>query len=144
METDQENLTTWWMLTRKQLSEADTFQQKCSCSVHLSWVFLKSSHIQGVFSSSLVPPLKVPSTKKLIQARLGVSRTIYVNVDTRNLKPKNIKKTQNGQKSLFEGRFQFLRCVFGGFGGQFVLKSGLRSLFRAPEVPFSVPPKWLK
>ena len=24
------------------------------------------------------------------------------------------------------------------------MKSGLRSLFRAPEVPFSVPPKWLK
>ena len=30
------------------------------------------------------PPLKVLSTKKLIQARLGVSRTIYVNVDTPN------------------------------------------------------------
>ena len=29
-------------------------------------------------------PLKVPSTKKLIKARLGVSRTIYVNVDTPN------------------------------------------------------------
>ena len=29
------------------------------------------------------PPLK--STKKLISARLGVSRTIYVNVDTPNL-----------------------------------------------------------
>ena len=34
---------------------------------------------------SLVPPLKVPSTKKLIQARLGVSRPIYVNIDTPNL-----------------------------------------------------------
>ena len=26
------------------------------------------------------------------------------------------KKTQNGQKSLFEGRFGFMRCLFGGFG----------------------------
>ena len=31
------------------------------------------------------PPLKILSTKKLIQARLGVSRTIYVNVDSPNL-----------------------------------------------------------
>ena len=30
-------------------------------------------------------PLKVPSTKKLIWARLGVSRTIYVNVDSPDL-----------------------------------------------------------
>ena len=30
-------------------------------------------------------PLKVPSTKKLIWARLGVSRTIYANVDSPNL-----------------------------------------------------------
>ena len=29
--------------------------------------------------------LKVPSTKKLIKAKLGVSRTIYVNVDSPNL-----------------------------------------------------------
>ena len=36
--------------------------------------------IQGVFLTGT--PLKVPSTKKLIQARLGVSRTIYVNVDS--------------------------------------------------------------
>ena len=39
----------------------------------------------GCFFSSLVPPLKVPSTKKLILARLGVSRPIYVNVDSPNL-----------------------------------------------------------
>ena len=38
-----------------------------------------------VFYSTAPPPLKVPSTKKLIQARLGVSRTIYVNVDSPNL-----------------------------------------------------------
>ena len=30
-------------------------------------------------------PLTVPSTKKLIYARLGVSRPIYVNVDSPNL-----------------------------------------------------------
>ena len=34
---------------------------------------------------SLVPPLKTLSTKKLIQARLDVSRPIYVNVDSPNL-----------------------------------------------------------
>ena len=34
---------------------------------------------------SLVPPLKVQSTKTLIKARLGVSRPIYVNVDSPNL-----------------------------------------------------------
>ena len=34
---------------------------------------------------SLVPPLKFPSIEKLIYARLGVSRTIYVNVDSPNL-----------------------------------------------------------
>ena len=34
---------------------------------------------------SLVPPLKVPSTNKLIYARLGVSWPTYVNVDSPNL-----------------------------------------------------------
>ena len=33
----------------------------------------------------LVPPLKVLSTKKLTKARLGVSRAIYVSVDSPNL-----------------------------------------------------------
>ena len=37
------------------------------------------------FFSSLGLPLKVLSTEKLIWARLGVSRTIYVNVDSPNL-----------------------------------------------------------
>ena len=32
----------------------------------------------------------------------------------------------------------------GVLGGVFVLKSGLRILIRAPEVPFLVPPKTLK
>ena len=41
--------------------------------------------IQGVFCSSLVPPLKNRSTKKLFYARLGVSRPIYVNVDSPSL-----------------------------------------------------------
>ena len=40
--------------------------------------------LQGVFSS-LVPPLKVLNTKKLIWARLGVSRSLYANVDSPNL-----------------------------------------------------------
>ena len=33
---------------------------------------------------------------------------------------------------------------FGGFGGYFVLKSGLRILIWAPEVPFLEPTKWPK
>ena len=33
----------------------------------------------------LLSPLKAPITEKLIQARLGVSRTIYVNADLPNL-----------------------------------------------------------
>ena len=41
------------------------------------------SFIQGDFFTGT--PLKVLITKKLIKARLGVSRTIYVNVDTPNL-----------------------------------------------------------
>ena len=39
--------------------------------------------IQGVFLTGT--PLKVPSTKKLILARLGVSGPIYVDVDSPNL-----------------------------------------------------------
>ena len=38
-----------------------------------------------VFFFSLVPPLKVLSTNKLILARLGVSRPSYVNVDSPHL-----------------------------------------------------------
>ena len=40
-------------------------------------------YIQVFFSLGL--PLKVLSTEKFIKARLGVSRTIYVNVDSPNL-----------------------------------------------------------
>ena len=40
--------------------------------------------MQGVFFFTGTP-LKVPSTNKLIWARLGVSRPIYVNVDSANL-----------------------------------------------------------
>ena len=57
---------------------------------------------------------------------------------------KNMQNWKNGQKSLFEVRFWFLRWLFGGFGGYFVLKSGLRILIRVPQVPFSVPSKWQK
>ena len=54
------------------------------------------------------------------------------------------QKVQNGWKSLFGGPKWFPRCLNGGFGGVFVLKSGLRILIRAPEVPFLVPPKCWK
>ena len=56
----------------------------------------------------------------------------------------NIKKTQNGKKSLFEVRFGFLRWLFGGFGGLFGGVGGLKILISAPEVPFLVHPNWLK
>ena len=49
---------------------------------HLPIVGKLSSQIQGFFSGN---PLRVPSIKKLILARLGVSRPIYVNVDSPNL-----------------------------------------------------------
>ena len=45
--------------------------------------FVLFSKIQGGFLTG--PPLKVLSTKTLIKARLGVSGTIYVNVDSPNL-----------------------------------------------------------
>ena len=44
----------------------------------------KCFHYTGCFFS-LGLPLKFPSTEKLIWARLGVSGTIYVNVDSPNL-----------------------------------------------------------
>ena len=52
--------------------------------INIMMVKTKIAMIQGVFFS-LVPPLKVLSTKKLIWAKLGVSRPIYVNVDSPNL-----------------------------------------------------------
>ena len=53
-------------------------------NVGLGYFHKHLQNIQGVFFS-LVPPLKVLSTKKLIKARLGVSRPIYVDVDSPNL-----------------------------------------------------------
>ena len=50
---------------------------------HLFWTMSSFSTYRVVFLTG--PPLKVLSTKQLILARLGVSRTIYVNVDTPNL-----------------------------------------------------------
>ena len=47
------------------------------------------------------------------------------------------------QKSTFPVyQNDYEKCTkVGVLGGVFVLKSGLRFLIRAPEVPFSVPPK---
>ena len=45
-------------------------------------------------------------------------------------------------KNHFSGSKMVPKVFKWGFlGGIFVLKSGLRILIRAPEVPFSVPPK---
>ena len=53
----------------------------------------------------------------------------------------NDQNKKNSQKSLFRGPKWFPKCLNGGFRGVFVLKSGLRILIRAPQVPFLVPPK---
>ena len=53
------------------------------CAMHISHRTLPAANIQGVFFTGT--PLKVLSTKKLIQARLGVSRPRYVNVESPNL-----------------------------------------------------------
>ena len=53
-------------------------------TVRCSYLCSKVPQLTGCFFT-LGLPLKVPSTKKLIQARLGVSGTIYVNVDSPNL-----------------------------------------------------------
>ena len=66
---------------------------KCSikyeADMTVSEAMLPGTHffkvLYRVFFFSLVPPQKVLSTEKLIQARLGVSWTIYVNVDSPNL-----------------------------------------------------------
>ena len=50
------------------------------------------------------------------------------------------------QKSLFRGPKWLPKCLNGVLGEVFVLKSGLRILIWAPQVPFSVPlknPKWV-
>ena len=53
-------------------------------SVYAQFFKALNTHLQGVFFS-LGLPLKCLSTEKLIWARLGVSRTTYVNVDSPNL-----------------------------------------------------------
>ena len=48
------------------------------------WIFIlqgDESNVQGDFFTG-TPPLKVLITEKFIKARLGVSRTIYVNLDS--------------------------------------------------------------
>ena len=61
------------------------YQHSLIIFAYQGWIFCQDWHmhnfatIQGDFF-----PLKVPSTKKLILARLGVSRPIYVNVDSPN------------------------------------------------------------
>ena len=54
----------------------------------ICWSVLIFSEIVMQYTGCFVftgTPLKVLSTKKLIWARLGVSRPIYVNVDSSNL-----------------------------------------------------------
>ena len=66
-----------------QFSISRLFRQILSNSSPLNLNFYLCSTTGWFFS--LVPPLKVLSTEKLIWASLGVSRTIYVNVDSLNL-----------------------------------------------------------
>ena len=58
------------------------------------------------------PPLKVLSTNKFIWARLGVSRTIYVNVDSSNLGfPNQLKKTPCMMMSMMMRMMMRMRLV---------------------------------
>ena len=61
---------------------SDHFTMSTAHALHTK-IYYEDSALYRVFFS-LVPPLKVRSTKK-IQARLGVSRPIYVYVDSPNL-----------------------------------------------------------
>ena len=57
------------------------------------------------------------------------------------------KIKKNGKKSLFRGPKWFPKCLDGGFregGGGGICIEKWSSNFRAPEVPFSVPPKIAK
>ena len=58
-----------------------------------------------------------------------------------NFNGKMTKINKMAKNHFFWGPKWFPKCLNGGFRGVFVLKSGLRILIRAPEVPFSVPPK---
>ena len=61
---------------------------------------------------SLVPSLKVQSTNKFIWARLGVSRPIYVNVDSSNLGfPNQLKKTPCMMMSMMMRMMMRMRLV---------------------------------
>ena len=66
------------------------------------WWTLIGNYCTGCFFTGTPP--KVPSTEKLIQARLRVSRTIYVNVDSPNLlSPAWCKKRDDLKNTLCIG-----------------------------------------
>ena len=68
------NYTVKWLVFRVQSGKNYTGQKN-----------IYTGSARGARNNYEVCPLKVLSTKKLIYARLGVSRTIYVNVDSPNL-----------------------------------------------------------
>ena len=78
-----------WIKTAPHDNQFCTILHKIACYVE-QFYHVKQCHIAphcfiqgGFFSLGL--PLKCQSTEKLIQARLGVSRAIYVTVDLPNL-----------------------------------------------------------
>ena len=63
--------------------DSDDYCSKCDIRKRFNTNKCPTVKVHGDFLSG--PPIKVLSTRKLTQARLGVSRTIYVNVDSPNL-----------------------------------------------------------
>ena len=67
--------------TKGSISHGEDYELTTCCSFSVeqcNFIYTGCFFTQGL-------PLKVQSTKKLIWARLGVSRTLYVNVDSPNL-----------------------------------------------------------
>ena len=84
-------LSTMTRLLRLGMTRAGDLSVRCGLQivtrVKITWYqthVRNLTNVQGVFFFTGTPP-KVQSTKKLIKARLGVSRLIYVNVDSPNL-----------------------------------------------------------
>ena len=87
----------WMMKHHSDISRLKQSVYKCLSTIYEHHPQLTSQNSQFLLSVtkmmdstyrvffSLVPPLKVQSTTKLILARLGVSRPIYANVDSPNL-----------------------------------------------------------
>ena len=81
---------------------------------------MKNGPIDKILRIQLGPYIRKPGKKSLTQKKLILIRGIAFEKNgpcSLENGAKISKKMQNGQKSLFEGRFRFLRWLCGGFGG---------------------------